>query len=99
MAQKYEGEVNKRKTSALVPDAGLTGDRDEHIAIRLLGLQGRLDALDRLYNEEISNLCRELAQLKAEYVRFCQTRSGVSHRGKSSRRPANHSRPKSNESR
>ena len=40
------------------------------IAISLLALEQRFKALDRLYNEEIAALNRELAQLKAEYVRL-----------------------------
>jgi hypothetical protein len=40
------------------------------IAIGLLTLEQKLSALDRLYNEEVSTLCRELAQLKADYVRY-----------------------------
>lgn len=42
------------------------------IAIGLLKLQQRFDALDRLYNEEIGALCQELARLKADYVRRFQ---------------------------
>jgi len=42
------------------------------IAIRLLQLQQRLDAWDRLYNEEIVGLRKELSQLKADYVRQYQ---------------------------
>jgi hypothetical protein len=86
-AENYEGEVNKLKTSMVVPITGESGDRDDHIAIKLLGLQARLEALDRLYNEEIGNLSWELAQLKVEYVRLCQTRSAVPRGRKSSRRP------------
>lgn len=40
------------------------------IAIGLLTLEQKLSALDRLYNEEVSTLCRELAQLKADYIRY-----------------------------
>jgi hypothetical protein len=97
-AQKYEGEVNKLKTRTVEPAAGLAGIRDDHIAIRLLGLQERLEALDRLYNEEIGNLSRELAQLKVEYVRLCQAGSAAPRGGKSLRRPALHSRQNSDES-
>ena len=68
------------------------------IAIGLLKLQQRFDALDRLYNEEIGALHQELARLKADYVRLYQSRSphqnrpvlpqkGKSTRGQVSRSP------------
>jgi hypothetical protein len=98
-AQKYEGEVNKLKTGTGVPHAGLAGTRDDHIAIRLLRLQERLEALDRLYNEEIGNLFRELAKLEVEYVRLCQAGSAVPRGRKTSRRPGLHSGQNSDESR
>jgi hypothetical protein len=78
--------VNKLKASTIEPAVGPAGTRDDHIAIRLLGLQERLEALDRLYNEEIGNLSRELAKLQVEYVRLCQAGSAVPRGGKSSRR-------------
>jgi hypothetical protein len=49
------------------PGAEATGSND--IAFRLLQLQQRLDAWDRLYNEEIIGLRQDLAQLKADYLR------------------------------
>jgi hypothetical protein len=39
------------------------------IAFRLLEMQQRLEAWDRLYNQEVVVLQRELAQLKATFVR------------------------------
>jgi hypothetical protein len=98
-AENYEGEVNKLKTSMVVPTNGESGDRGDHLAIKLLGLQERLEAFDRLYNEEIGNLFRELAQLEVEYVRLCQTRSRVPRGGKSLRRPAIRARHNSDTSR
>lgn len=65
------------------PNTG--GSEPDLIAIGLLRLQQRLDALDRLYNEEVGNLGQELAQLKADYVRLHQTRSALRRRGKSRR--------------
>ncbi|HEX9038836.1 MAG TPA: hypothetical protein VF808_17775 [Ktedonobacterales bacterium] len=44
------------------------------IAIGLLRLQQRLEALDRLYNEEIDALCQELGRLKADYIRLYQSK-------------------------
>lgn len=42
------------------------------IAFRLLEMQQRLEAWDRLYNQEVGTLQRELAQLKADFVRLQQ---------------------------
>jgi tRNA(Phe) wybutosine-synthesizing methylase Tyw3 len=40
------------------------------IALRLLVFQQRLDALDRLYNEEVNSLKSELTRLKEELVQM-----------------------------
>lgn len=57
----------------LMSNAHSEGDGEpDPIAIRLLKLQQRFDALDRLYNEEIGNLYQELCQLKADYIRLYQ---------------------------
>ena len=45
------------------------------IAFRLLEMQQRLEAWDRLYNQEIGTLQRELAQLKANFVRLQQAQA------------------------
>jgi hypothetical protein len=45
------------------------------IAFRLLEMQQRLEAWDRLYNQEVGVLQRELAQLKANFVRLQQTQA------------------------
>ncbi len=52
------------------------------IAIGLLRLRQRLDALDRLYNEDISTLHQVLAELTADYVRLCEAWSSLPRRGK-----------------
>lgn len=57
------------------------------IAIGLLRLQQRFDALDRLYNEEIGALCQELAQLKADYVRRFQSSESRPSKGTRTKRP------------
>lgn len=44
-------------------------ETDVDFALCLLQVQQRLDMWDRLYNEEIGALRRELSQLVAEYVR------------------------------
>ena len=81
--------MNSLKSSTVASSSDLVGSEPDPIAIGLLGLQQRLEALDRLYNEEIGNLSRELAQLKADYVRLYQTRSALPRGGKSSRHQAN----------
>jgi hypothetical protein len=43
-------------------------------AFRLLELQQKLDAWERLYNEEVRGLRNELSLLTANYMRDCQTR-------------------------
>ena len=43
-------------------------------ASRLLELQQKLDAWDRLYNEELRELRKELAQLTAHYMREYQAK-------------------------
>ena len=50
----------------------------EHSASRLLELQLRLDACDRLYNAEIDELRKQVAELAADYVRLYQTRASDS---------------------
>jgi hypothetical protein len=86
--QRFEGDVNNLKTSADMPAPGeprQVESEPDLIAIGLLKLQQRLEALDRLYNEEIGNLSRELTQLKADYVRLYQARASVPRGGKPSR--------------
>jgi Skp family chaperone for outer membrane proteins len=39
------------------------------VAVRLLEMQQQLEAWDRLYNQEIGTLQKELSQLKADFVR------------------------------
>lgn len=57
------------------------------IAVGLLTLEQRLKALDRLYNEEISVLCRELAQLKEAYLRHHHSKPTRARRGNAPRAP------------
>lgn len=45
---------------------------DDDIAFRLLQMQQKLEAWDRLYNEEIGSLRRDLAEMKADYVQRWQ---------------------------
>lgn len=62
--------------------------RPDSIAIGLLTLQERFDALDRLYNEEVGSLSLELARLKADYVRLFQARPTLRRAKKASHAPA-----------
>ena len=43
-------------------------------ASRLLEFQQKLDAWDRLYNEELSELRKEFSQLTAQYLREYQAK-------------------------
>lgn len=42
------------------------------IAIRLLYVQQRIDALERLYNEEVSSLRQDVSAMKLAFVRQAQ---------------------------
>jgi hypothetical protein len=44
--------------------------QDEDLAFRLLRLEQRLDAWDRLYNEEVGELKKELHELAAEFMQL-----------------------------
>lgn len=66
-----------------VETPNLSGD----IAFRLLQLQQRLDAWDRLYNEEIDQIHKELAAVKTEFLRLRQAQLEKSARGRK-RKPA-----------
>ena len=67
--QNSEGDVVKAHTGGARRASDDAVSEPDLIAIGLLSLQQRFDALDRLYNEEIGALCQELARLKADYVR------------------------------
>ena len=56
------------------------------IAIGLLTLEQRIEALDRLYNDEVAILSRELAHLKAEYISLYHKRPVRRRRDKASAR-------------
>jgi hypothetical protein len=58
-------------------------------ASRLLELQQKLDAWDRLYNEELSALRKELSHLTANYMREYRARRPPGQR----RRPQRTDRP------
>lgn len=94
-AQKCEGDVDNSYIGVVSHGPDEINNGPDPIAIGLLKLQQRFDALDRLYNEEIGSLSQELAQLKAEYVRLFQSRSSLPRRGKTSRGQAKSSQLKS----
>jgi hypothetical protein len=77
--------VDEVNTSVIRHSSEDVVGRPDHIALGLLRLQQRLDALDRLYNEEITNLSRELAELKADYVRQFQARPTPSRAGRAAK--------------
>ena len=60
--------TGKAKTETSAEDTTATSS----IAFRLLEMQQRLEAWDRLYNQEVVALQSELAQLKANFVRLQQ---------------------------
>jgi len=59
------------RTETSADDTSVTSS----IAFRLLEMQQRLEAWDRLYNQEVTTLQKELAQLKANYVRQQQAQA------------------------
>jgi hypothetical protein len=59
------------KTETSADDTTVTSS----IAFRLLEMQQRLEAWDQLYNQEVVMLQRELAQLKANFVRLQQAQA------------------------
>jgi hypothetical protein len=62
----WEAKVEKQD-----PMAGISQmAQDEDLAFRLLRLEQRLDAWDRLYNEEVGELKRELHELAAEFTQM-----------------------------
>jgi hypothetical protein len=56
------------------PTVRTTDTTLDDTAFRLLELQQKLEAWDRLYNEEVRGLRKELSLLMASYMRECQTR-------------------------
>jgi hypothetical protein len=77
--------VEKPYSDVVSQAPGEGGPGPDLIAIGLLRLQQRFDALERLYNEEIDALTRELTQLKADYVRNFQIRSPLPRKQRAAR--------------
>jgi hypothetical protein len=76
--------TGKAKTETSDDDTTATSS----IAFRLLEMQQRLEAWDRLYNQEVVTLQRELAQLKANFVRQqVQAQAEKPRRRRASRKP------------
>ncbi|HZC04823.1 MAG TPA: hypothetical protein VE338_04210 [Ktedonobacterales bacterium] len=58
----------KKATSVAISATPVPQD----VAIRLLYIQQRLDALERLYNEEVSSLRKDVSDMNIEFVRQAQ---------------------------
>jgi hypothetical protein len=87
--------VDKLSIEVMSHTSDETTSKSNLIAIGLLRLQQRLEELDRLYNEEVSNLAQELAQLQADYVPLYLTRSSLPRAAKSSRGRTNRAQDRS----
>jgi hypothetical protein len=48
------------------------------VAVRLLYIQQRIEALERLYNEEVSNLRHDVSEIKLVVVRQAQSQGRLS---------------------
>jgi hypothetical protein len=48
------------------------------VAVRLLYVQQRIEALERLYNEEVSDLRRDVSEMKLAVVREAQSQGRLS---------------------
>ncbi len=81
MGKKSRRRHNKamgKQTKAPSIEAPMTS-LPQNLATRLLYIQQRIEALDRLYNEEVSNLKKDVAEISVEFVRQAQAqgRPGV----------------------
>lgn len=56
----------------------LSAISESDVAVRLLYVQQRLEALERLYNEEVSNLRRDVSAMKLVVVREAQSQGRLS---------------------
>ena len=56
-----------------VTNMELTSTSASDVAVRLLYVQQRIEALERLYNEEVSNLRRDVSEMKLVVVRQAQS--------------------------
>jgi hypothetical protein len=49
------------------------------VAVRLLYIQQRIEALERLYNEEVSNLRRDVSEMKLAVLRQAQSQGRLAN--------------------
>ena len=56
----------------------LSSSSASDVAVRLLYVQQRIEALERLYNEEVSNLRRDVSEMKLAVVREAQSQGRLS---------------------
>jgi exonuclease VII small subunit len=94
LTQKFEDHVRNLETHAVHASTEEFSSGPDLIAIGLLKLQQRFEALDKLYNEEIGRLSQDLAQMKADYVRLYQAMSVSPHTARPSRRSGGRAKSK-----
>jgi hypothetical protein len=72
-----------RKVDAPLDAAGAHGE----LAVRLLELRQRLEAWDRLYNEEMGKLSEQLTRVTSDYLHLLQQRQAPRAEAAQPRRP------------
>ncbi len=68
--RRHKKAMGKQKKASTVDMSAIAYPAD--IAIRLLYVQQRIDALERLYNEEVSSLRQDVSEMKLAFVRQAQ---------------------------
>jgi hypothetical protein len=68
--RRHKKAMGKQKKALTVDTTAAQFPAD--IAIRLLYVQQRIDALERLYNEEVSSLRQDVSAMKLAFVRQAQ---------------------------
>lgn len=68
--RRHNKAMGKQKKAPSV-EATITS-LPQDLAIRLLYIQQRIDALERLYNEEVTNLKKDVSEINVEFVRQAQ---------------------------
>lgn len=68
--RRHNKAMGKQKKAPSVEISATSISQD--VAIRLLYIQQRLEALERLYNEEVSNLKKDVSDINIEFVRQAQ---------------------------
>lgn len=68
--RRHNKVMGKPKKAQSVEISATSVSQD--VAIRLLYIQQRLEALERLYNEEVSSLKRDVSDINSAFVRQAQ---------------------------